>query len=149
MKVSDTTVRPGGLIRCTPRVVVAAVFFALLVPMQAHGKDKSDDTITLVCSTNYSRAATPATIDLNEAEAVVTVHYYSIDAGGGRILPARTSGPLAARFTKNTITFVDRLESRRWDFMINRLTGIIDVIETQEGQKFPFVWTCHVGKAQF
>jgi hypothetical protein len=134
----------------TPLIIVAC--FALLAPMQAGNKDKSNHTITLVCSTGKSFAATPTTIDLNEAKGVVTIHYGAIHNPGSQtgLIPEMIRGPLAARFTKNTITFVDHPPGNHgWDFAINRLTGIIEVIETIEGQKFPSEWTCHVGNAQF
>jgi hypothetical protein len=119
--------------------------------MQADDKEQSNHTITLVCSTGMSFKASPTTIDLNEAERVVTIHYGAINNAGGspRILYPKSSGPLKARFTRNTITFVVNEANRHTDYTINRLTGIIDVIVFQAGQQFPFEWTCHVGKAQF
>src|SRR5438552_10898289 len=104
-------------------LIIAAAFFALLAPMQADDKDKSNHTITLVCDTGSRHAATPTTIDLNEAEGVVTTHGGAMHNPGGspNILPGTSSAPLKARFTKNTITFAWHAGSRVDDFTINRL----------------------------
>jgi len=130
----------------TPLIIAA--FFALLAPMQAGDKDKSNRTITLVCDQHgfSGRPAGPTIIDLNEAEGAVTIHEGGIITHYQGILGAGNSRTLKARFTKSTITFAD---SDR-DYTINRLTGIVDIIwTTEEKNTLRYRWTCHVGNAQF
>jgi hypothetical protein len=106
---------------------------------------------TLVCSTGNPREASPTTIDLNEAQSSVTIHFGSTQCPGCTPdpIPGRTAGPLTAKFAKNAITFAERPDSRSFDYTINRLTGIVGVNETQQGQPYHTDWTCHVGKPQF
>jgi hypothetical protein len=141
-------------------LVIAAGFFALLAVMQADDKDKSNHTITLVCSTGGfgGREAAPTMIDLDEAQGVVTIYGGAVYLHSGEILTARSTGPLKARFTKNTITFVERSGDRVDEFTINRLTGIVDIIwknasgkalDAANHYQVRYQYTCHVGKAQF
>lgn len=106
---------------------------------------------TLICSTGNPREASPTTIDLNGPQGTVTVHFGSTRCPGCSPdpIPGRTAGPLTAKFAKDTITFAEHPDSRSFDFTINRLTGIVGLNETQQGQTYHTDWTCHVGKAQF
>ena len=139
------------LMRLKPGVFVYCSFFALLGPIQAEDKDKPNHTITLVCSTGMSYEASPTTLELNEAEGLVTIHYGSKHNRGGNPdpIPGTTSGPVRAHFTQNMITFVVNDADRHTNYRINRVTGVIGIVAFQEGRQFPFEWTCHVGNAQF
>jgi len=135
----------------TPLITGACL--ALLGPIQADDKDKSNRTITLVCDEHGfgGRPAGPTMIDLNEAEGVATIREGGVISHSGEILGAgHITGPLKARFTKNTITFVLRTGDRVDDFTINRLTGIVDIIWTEKNKEMlRYQYTCHVGNAQF
>jgi len=110
------------------------------------------EATTLICnldSSNPWKEAEPTTIELNEAQSTVVVHFAAMHGdprygGGSRI--AVSYGPLPAKFGTDTITFsVDRTTSS-WSegpHTINRLTG--NFVEAETNWK----WNCHPAKKQF
>ena len=125
--------------------------FALLTPTQADDNNKTEVTVMLVCSTGSSVEASSAIIDLNEAEGVVTIHHDAVKDSRGKISLNGSMDRLKRVLPRTTITFVAHLEGRRydWTYTINRLTGIVDMMQTVEGHQYHDQMTCHVGNAQF
>ena len=136
-------------------VVAVAMAFSAITCQQALA-----DTTTLICNSKFENTLVqdePTTVELNEANGTVIVHYSGIhlkdpqgvsggeDGMGG--LVARTIGPLPAQFGTSTITFSYQYPNgNTMALVINRLTG--DFSDTSDIT----VWrklTCHLGKAQF
>jgi len=112
------------------------------------------DTTTLICSNGESSEATSTTIELNEVESVVTIHFGDVHNPGGRPdpLPGGKAGPLAAKFDTNTIVFSWYQDSgTNTTYTINRLTGVVGIDRTYPRQTgiYHGRWTCHLGKPQF
>jgi hypothetical protein len=129
----------------------ARVALVALAMLAASAQAARAETITLVCNTGVSRAA-PDTIDLDEAKGLATVHYGGITMSNGQVTPVYKPPPSPATFTKNTIRFSEHGDDqgkRDVDFTINRLTGIVDLVVTVDGQRYHNQWTCDVGKAKF
>ena len=106
--------------------------------------------VTLICNTGNSREASQTTIDLNESDGLVTIHFGATHTGGfPDPMPGRSTGPLSANFNQTTITFSEQPDSRQFNYVINRMTGTIDVTEMNGGNPYHYQWTYQVAKAQF
>lgn len=132
-------------------VVLSCVFtlFAASQPANA-------DTTILVCALDTSHEDPRlvsveegnTTIELNEADSIVTVHFAANHPGpnsSGGSVPAGTVGPMHATFGPDTITLqVGDADGGPWHgtFTIDRITGQFSV---QAGWQ----WNCKVGKKQF
>src|ERR1035437_5737225 len=80
------------------------------------------DPTTLVC-TGWNAAASPSTIALDEAKGQATFHEGDMQIPGGSLVSGRVLGPVAAKFSKETVTFEIHDEGRNSTYTINRLTG--------------------------
>ena len=128
-------------------VGAVVAFFALLMVTQP----AMAQTTTLICNLDPAQAFTeaePSTIELNEAKSSIAVHYSAETVlgslSGGRI-PAYSTGPLAATFSADTISFsVPHYSDANYtmSYTINRLTGSW---VSSSGLKR----TCRAGKKQF
>ena len=106
------------------------------------------DTTTLICDTGLPLDMGPTTIDLNAAQSTVTLHFPALKNSS---IPARTSGPLRATFSRDEIDFSRTEGNVRHSYIINRLTAIVQdtAVNLGGGPGFSESWTCHVGKKQF
>jgi len=128
-------------------VCTALVAFALL---SAGSQAAQADTTKLICSLSNSPNAEdgPTTIELNEAQSSVVVHFSGyhvrpesgLQGGGGA---PRSIGPLSATFSDDTITFSNPQYPQQDQFKINRLTG--ELTNTITNWK----WACEKGQKKF
>lgn len=103
-------------------------------------------TTTLICDVPHSdRVITDGvpTIDLNEAEGTVTIHYAAWrSVNGGSQFPEKTIGPIPAEFGLDIIT-IPPVERPGWSIeqpvTLSRVTGFWSLNS----------WTCHAAKKQF
>lgn len=104
------------------------------------------ETTTLICDVPHSdRVITDGvpTIDLNEAQGTITIHYAAWrSVNGGSPFPATTLGPIPAEFGPDIIT-IPPVERPGWSIeqpvTLNRVTGFWSMNN----------WTCHAAKKQF
>ena len=80
------------------------------------------DTTTLICDTGLPLDMGPTTIELNAAQSKVTLHLPALKNSS---IPARTSGPLLARFGRDEINFSRTDGGVRHTYVLNRLTGVV------------------------
>jgi len=113
--------------------------------------------VTLVCTGGLG----PLTLDLNEAAHTVTMNFPAKpvpETTPPTLIPASSTGPMAAKFDSKMITFVSPVGGggtvyENWT--LDRLTG---VLMEYRGVNAPYdratlrnAWSrnCHVGKAKF
>ena len=104
------------------------------------------DTTTLVCDVPPSDRVIfygVPTIDLNEVQGTVTIHYPSWRSSrGGSTFEEKTLGPIPANFGAETIT-IPPVEVPGFSLTktetINRVTGFFSLNQ----------WTCHAARKQF
>lgn len=107
------------------------VAFAALATLTASAQVAKADSITLVCKNKNQRVdlIPRITVDLNEAEGLVTVYYPATSiAYPGKVLetPAVTAGPLAATFDSKAVAFDvgERYNEGFYQrYTLNRLSG--------------------------
>ena len=128
---------------------IARVVLVALTLLAGSSQVARADTTTLVC-TGW-RAATPTTMDLDEAKSLVTIHEGDTQIPGGSTVPGRTLGPFAAKFDEKTITFDTQDDGRNSTYAISRVTGTGSVNGTYaDGSTMgQFDFSCHPGKNQF
>lgn len=104
------------------------------------------DTSTLVCHLTPFVIVEdePTTIDLNEAQSSVVVHFGALHQTFPQTAsPAMTVGPLAAVFGVDTISFSQPGAPYQGDYILNRLTG--GLVNTSTNWRY----TCQLGQKQF
>jgi hypothetical protein len=103
-------------------------------------------TTTLICNAdaaNLWKADEPTTIELNEAQSSVAVHFSAVTSIVDPIrMPAHASGPRPATFAADTISFSDQ----GFNYTLNRLTGSLSRLFRGD---VAMRWTCQPGKKQF
>jgi hypothetical protein len=119
-------------------VRVTLVALAVLV---ASSQRSFADTTTLVCDNTNPSYHNTFTIDIDEGRQTVT--------GGTK----EDKGPHRAVFDSKTITWTEiygpanNPNEETDNITLDRLTGSLSM--TSNGVRFPNIFTCHVGKAQF
>ena len=90
------------------------------------------------------------TVELNEAQGTATVHFaaFSLQGQISPELPARTVGPMNAKFTEETVTFDNPDPNSAPDgcpdeYVLNRLTGELRGKWGEDSE------ICQVGTKQF
>jgi hypothetical protein len=110
---------------------------------------RADVTATLICDKLSSVEMAPTTIDLDQVQRTVTVHFPPMDNGD---IAARTAGPLPANFLSDEIDFVWVEENYlRHTYVLNRTTAVVQdtAVNLNGGPGFSSSRTCHVGSKQF
>ncbi len=105
------------------------------------------DPTTLICiadAANVWKDDEPSTIELNEAQSSIAVHFAAQTGilGPQYRVSAHASGPIRATFGADTISFSDQ----GFDYTLNRLTGSLLRLV---GSDVALRWTCQPGKKQF
>jgi len=104
------------------------------------------DTATVVCHVNSGLVVeeTPTTVDLNESQNSVTMHFgqthWDPRTGMSGSTPSSGEdwGPITARFDANTITWGDQIV-----YTLNRVTGVLTDSSAHQ------VWNCQKAQKQF
>ena len=125
----------------------AGMVLVALVLLAASSEAARAEATTLVCNLEpfEIKEDEPTTIELNEAQSSVIVHFSAThwsEPGPGHG-PAKSLGPLPAKFDTDTITFHDPSSEKDGDYIINRLTGNFHWVHPN------WNWTCHAAKKQF
>jgi hypothetical protein len=109
-------------------------------------------TTTLICNLDPSLGFAedePTTIELNEAQNSVVVHFSQQHnpRTGERLGGSHSIGPLPASFGTDVISFTDPTQVYFHNYTINRLTGkFVGSVVNDAGS---MIWTCQAGKKQF
>jgi len=140
---------------CAGRWLLLGIILAVGASQSAFAAPTS-----LVCN-NESRPGDPLiTIDLDDAKGTATLNFpaFNLPPPSRGHVPARSVGPLAAKFNPKAITFSYTDDSTGFhDYRIDRLTGVL-LSFFGHGAKFEqadpknrvmYRWTCQVGKAKF
>jgi len=135
----------------------AGVILAVLAMLAATSKIALADTTTLICHMNdnpYWYEEGPSSIELNEAQSTVVVHYaaYHGKRSGYTGPSADTRGPFHATFSADTITWQESNgENGYTNFTINRLTGFFGGKLFYNGKSGGDTnsYTCHAAQKQF
>ena len=149
----DAHTRASGVARiadatpCAVSGIARQVFLGLAVLTMA-STAATAQTTTLICNLiapNVFTEDEPTTIELNEAQSSVAVHFSesTLSLNGGRY-PEFSIGPLQATFAADTISFSD--PPNALNYTLNRLTGRFTRLFKGE---FAQGWTCQAGKKQF
>jgi hypothetical protein len=107
------------------------------------------DPTTLICDLHDDLWVEnqPTTIELNEAQATVTVHSGGVHARGGGFAPAHTYDPVPATFSGHEISFrFADVENDAPLSVINRLTGTLVAFQGGLGTAR---YSCQAGHNQF
>jgi hypothetical protein len=104
------------------------------------------DTTTLICHMDmqFIIEEDTTTIELNQAASTVVVHwagYHSTD--NVTTGSARTGGPYQAVYGKDTITFSSSDGNTNLSYVLNRLTGSLEI------KPINWKYACQVAKPQF
>ena len=105
------------------------------------------DTTSLICHLNVGGSVVedePTTVELNEAQNTVVVHFGANHyiVGNGDVEAAESVGPLPATFGSDQITF--NLDTAyAGPYTLDRLTGVLMNTDTK------WHWACQAGKRQF
>jgi hypothetical protein len=110
------------------------------------------DPTALICSLDGRPDLPPTTIDLNEAASTATVNHPA-----GTYSAGSSSGPLAAKFDPQTVTFDDKLNATYSHYTIDRVTGILIIYigagtpwdQAAPQDRYTQQYACHVGQKQF
>lgn len=135
-------------------VCAMLIVLAMLV---AGSKSAWADTTTLICHMNdnpYWYEEGPTSIELNETQSTVVVHYapYHGKRSGYTGPSAETTGPFQATFSADTITWQEKNgESGYTDFTINRVTGFFGGKLFYDGKSGGDTnsYTCQAARRQF
>lgn len=111
----------------------------------------------LVCRRNGSLGLDVFT--LNEVQRTVTIAFAAAQNNDGSVSPARSSGPLSATFTDDSITISHDHRYYGYSstdtgiidtYVINRLTATVEMTNVyNNGVVGHAEWACNVGKKQF
>ena len=106
------------------------------------------DTTTLICHLNGGDTIIedePTTIDLNEAQNSVVIHFGANHYNLGRVdvEQAVSVGPFQAIFGPDTITFNNNNNAYTGPYTLSRVTGVL--ANTSIGWR----WTCEAGSKKF
>ena len=132
----------------TRKIALAAILGLTALPMISAAA--SADPITLIC--RFGRIGDsivedePTTIDLNEAQASVVVHFGLNHYTFPQFIQEKpiSTGPLAAVFGAETITFsAPSGTGYPGDYVLNRLTG--DLVNTNTNWRY----ACQPARKQF
>jgi len=112
------------------------------------------DPVTLICNMVDTGRGTyqedePTTVELNEQQNSVTVHFgreHLAVGASNHVLTAWTQGPVIATFTDNAISFSLVQFGKPASSLINRLTGTFVITQDQHDVGS---WTCHAAQKQF
>ena len=103
----------------------------------------SADPTTLICklgAENSWKEDEPTTVDLNEAQSSVVVHWGAKTLPiNGAHTPALSSAPVRGDFSANTISF----NAFGQDYVIIRLTGVMSA------PSINWTWSCEPGNKKF
>ena len=125
---------------------VARILSFLTIALLMAATAARADTATVVCHVDSGQVVeeTPTTVDLNESQNSVTMHFgqthWDPRTGMSGSTPSSGEdwGPITARFDANTITWGDKSV-----YTLNRVTGVLTESVYQQ------VWNCQKAQKQF
>jgi hypothetical protein len=105
---------------------------------------------TLVCRRSNNGSLGLDVFTLNEVQRTATIAFAAIRNDDGSVGPPRSSGPLSATFTPDTITISEDHVDFVSTYVINRVAATVGLTQVANNQVVGHAeWTCHVGKKQF
>jgi len=112
---------------------------------------------TLVCRGSGSLGLDVFT--LNEVQRTVTIAFAAVRNNDGSVSPPRSTGPLSATFTDDSITISHDHRYYGYSstntgiidtYVINRVAATVELTQVANNNVVGHAeWTCHVGKKQF